>query len=74
MTDQGRPAMRPEWLARVRWEDAMVPCAVWRGLWSVKRSAYRNQLLGRPHDAVADCTLLPAKPERMAQTVPADRW
>lgn len=48
--------------------------AVWRGLWSVKRGAYRNQPLGDPHDAVADCKLLLAKLEQMAQSVPAPRW
>jgi DNA polymerase-3 subunit epsilon len=62
------------WLARVRWEDAMVPYAVWRGLWSVKRGAYRNQPLGGPHDAVADCKLLLAKLEQMAATAPAPGW
>ncbi|MEU1458652.1 3'-5' exonuclease [Streptomyces avermitilis] len=34
---RGDAAAADEWLARVRWEDAMVPYAVWRGLWSVKR-------------------------------------
>ncbi|MGK4909464.1 hypothetical protein [Streptomyces albus] len=48
--------------------------AVWRGLWSVKRGAYRDQPLGDPHDAVADCKLLLAKLEQMAQSVPAPRW
>ncbi|MET7458454.1 3'-5' exonuclease [Streptomyces sp. NPDC005574] len=68
------PAEAGQWLARCRWEDAMVPYAVWRGLWSVKRGAYRNQPLGGPHDAVADCKLLLAKLEQMAATVPAPRW
>jgi DNA polymerase III epsilon subunit-like protein len=53
------------WLARCRWEDAMVPYAVWRGLWSVKRGTYRNQRLGGPHDAVADCRMLLQKLEHM---------
>ncbi|MBK3640116.1 3'-5' exonuclease [Streptomyces sp. MBT33] len=70
----GDPAAAGQWLGRVRWEDAMVPEAVWRGLWSVKRGAYRNQPLGGPHDAVADCKLLLAKLEQMAATVPAPRW
>lgn len=52
----------------------MVPYAVWRGLWSAKRGAYRNQPLGGPHDAVADCKLLLAKLEQMVATVPAARW
>ncbi|MEU9056440.1 3'-5' exonuclease [Streptomyces sp. NPDC048384] len=63
-----------EWLARIRWEDAMAPYAVWRGLWSVKHDAYRNQPLGGPHDAVADCKLLLAKLERIAVAVAAPRW
>lgn len=62
------------WLARVRWEDAMVPYAVWRGLWSVKRGAYRNQALGGPHDAVADARLLMAKLEQMAATPSTSPW
>lgn len=70
----GDAAAAGRWLGRVRWEDAMVPYAVWRGLWSVKRGAYRNQPLGGPHDAVADCKLLLAKLEQMAATVPAPRW
>jgi DNA polymerase-3 subunit epsilon len=55
-----------DWLARCRWEDAMVPWAVWQGLWSVKRGAYRNQPLGGPHEAVADCRQLLARLEEMA--------
>ncbi|MFG2425698.1 hypothetical protein ACGFWD_42820 [Streptomyces sp. NPDC048448] len=51
----------------------MAPYAVWRGLWSVKRGTYRNQPLCGPHDAVADCKLLLAKLEQMAQAVPAAR-
>jgi DNA polymerase-3 subunit epsilon len=52
----------------------MVPYAVWRGLWSVKRGAYRNQPLGGPHDAVADARLLIAKLEQMAATPPTSPW
>ncbi|MGW0844248.1 3'-5' exonuclease [Streptomyces sp. NPDC002787] len=70
----GDTAAAEQWLSRVRWEDAMVPYAVWRGLWSVKRGAYRNQPLGGPHDAVEDCKLLLAKLEQMAATVPAPPW
>lgn len=70
----GDPAAAGQWLARIRWEDAMVPYAVWRGLWSVKRGAYRNQPLGGPHDAVADCQLLLAKLEQMGAAAPASRW
>jgi DNA polymerase-3 subunit epsilon len=62
----GTLAAAGRWLARCRWEDAMVPYAVWKGLWSVKRGAYRNQRLGGPHDAVADCRILIAKTEQMA--------
>ncbi|KAF5990737.1 3'-5' exonuclease [Streptomyces sp. WAC00263] len=69
----GDPAAAGQWLGRIRWEGAMVPYAVWRGLWSVKRGAYRNQPLGGPHDAVADCQLLLAKLEQMAAAVPASR-
>ncbi|WP_275562765.1 3'-5' exonuclease [Streptomyces sp. 5-6(2022)] len=29
----GDPAAAGQWLARCRWEDVMVPYAVWRGLW-----------------------------------------
>ncbi|MGW1616766.1 3'-5' exonuclease [Streptomyces sp. NPDC002285] len=61
-------AAASEWLARVRWQDAMVPYAVWRGLWSAKRGAYRNQPLGGPHDAVADARLLLQRLEQMAAT------
>ncbi|MFJ2110753.1 3'-5' exonuclease [Streptomyces sp. NPDC087850] len=70
----GDAAAADTWLGRVQWEDAMVPYAVWRGLWSVKRGAYRNQPLGGPHDAVADCRLLLAKLEQMGATAPAARW
>ncbi|MCP9946025.1 3'-5' exonuclease [Streptomyces somaliensis] len=62
------------WLARVRWEDAMVPYAVWRGLWSVKRGTYRNQPLGGPHDAVADARVLIAKLEQMVATPSTSPW
>ncbi|MFI9588434.1 hypothetical protein ACIHCQ_43185 [Streptomyces sp. NPDC052236] len=68
----GAPA--GEWLGRCRWEDAMVPYAVWRGQRSVKCGRYRNQPLGGPHDAVADCRVLLVRVERMAATVPAARW
>jgi DNA polymerase-3 subunit epsilon len=70
----GDAAAAAAWLDRVRWEDAMVPYAVWRGLWSVKRGAYRNQPLGGPHDAVADARLLIAKLEQMAATPPTSPW
>ncbi|MCY0932338.1 3'-5' exonuclease [Streptomyces sp. H27-H1] len=70
----GSAAAAEQWLAQCRWEDAMVPYAVWKGLWSAKRGAYRNQRLGGPHDAVADCRLLLAKLEQMTQSAPAHRW
>ncbi|MFI5867547.1 hypothetical protein [Streptomyces sp. NPDC051546] len=62
------------WLAGCRWHDAMVPYAVWKGLWSVKRGTYRNQRLGGPHDAVADCRLLLDKLRQVAQALPVPRW
>jgi DNA polymerase-3 subunit epsilon len=70
----GEPAAAGQWLARCRWEDAMVPYAVWRGLWSVKRGAYRNQPLGGPHDAVSDALLLLERLREMTASVPAARW
>lgn len=70
----GNTTAAKEWLACCRWEDAMVPYAVWRGLWSVKRGTYRNQPLGGPHDAVADCKHLLAKIKQMAAAAPAHRW
>ncbi|AVI00240.1 3'-5' exonuclease (plasmid) [Streptomyces sp. WAC00288] len=70
----GDAAAADAWLGRVRWEDAMVPYAVWRGLWSVKRGTYRNQPLGGPHDAVADARLLIAKLEQMAATPSTSPW
>jgi DNA polymerase-3 subunit epsilon len=48
----GDAAMAEQWLGRMRWKDVMLPYAVWCGLWSVKRGAYRSQPLGGPHDAV----------------------
>lgn len=51
----------------------MVPYSVWRGLWSVKRGAYRHQRLDGPHDAVEDCRMLLRRLELMARTVPAPR-
>ncbi|MGW3692046.1 hypothetical protein [Streptomyces sp. NPDC005125] len=44
--DDVSPAPAEQWLNGCRWEDAMVPYAVWKGLWSVKRGTYRNQPLG----------------------------
>lgn len=61
------------WLERSRWHDAMVPYAVWRGLWSVKRGAYRHQPLGGPHDAVADCRTLIDRLQSMARSTAAAR-
>ncbi|MCY0924225.1 hypothetical protein OS965_40030 [Streptomyces sp. H27-G5] len=59
------------WLGHCRWEEAMVPYAVWKGLWSVKRGVYRNQRLGGPHNAVADARLLLTTLRTMA--TPPDR-
>ncbi|MCY0963333.1 3'-5' exonuclease [Streptomyces sp. H27-H5] len=68
------PVAAGQWLARCRWEDVMEPYAVWKGLWSVKRGAYRNQRLGGSHDAVADCRALLAKTEQMAAPAPPSHW
>ncbi|MEV6576328.1 hypothetical protein [Streptomyces sp. NPDC051577] len=62
----GSTAAAQEWLGQCRWEDAMVPYAVWKGLWSVKRGVYRNQRLGGPHHAVADARLLLTTIQTMA--------
>ncbi|MFF3062785.1 3'-5' exonuclease, partial [Streptomyces sp. NPDC057909] len=70
----GTEVAAARWFTRSRWEDAMVPYAVWKGLWSVKRGAYRNQRLGGSHDAVADCQALLAKTEQMAAPVTSTRW
>ncbi|MET7759525.1 3'-5' exonuclease [Streptomyces sp. NPDC005389] len=55
-----------QWLGGCRWDDAMEPYAVWKGLWSVKRGRYRAQKLGGPHNAVEDCRFLLAKVREMA--------
>ncbi|MFE2471199.1 3'-5' exonuclease [Streptomyces mirabilis] len=68
------PRAAQEWLGRIRWHDAIMPYAVWHGLWSAKRGTYRNQPLGGPHDAVADCRLLLTKLQAMARSAPATRW
>ncbi|KPI33185.1 hypothetical protein OV450_6678 [Actinobacteria bacterium OV450] len=52
----------------------MEPYAVWKGLWSAKRGAYRNQRLDGSHDAVADCRALLAKTEQMASPAPPSHW
>jgi DNA polymerase-3 subunit epsilon len=62
----GSTAKASQWLGPLWWEDAMAPYAVWRGLWSAKRGSYRNQPLGGPHDAVADCKLLLERLREMA--------
>ncbi|MFI1502570.1 exonuclease domain-containing protein [Streptomyces platensis] len=53
-----RPAAAQRWLRKCRWEDAIVPCTQWRGLWSAKRNAYRYQPLGSQYDALTNCRLL----------------
>ncbi|MFI9824571.1 3'-5' exonuclease [Streptomyces sp. NPDC052013] len=63
-----------DWLARIRWHDAMTPYAVWHGLWSAKHGTYRHQPLGGPHDAVADCRLLFDKLHTMARSAPTACW
>lgn len=70
----GRSAAAQEWLDRLHWEDAMPPCAVWRGLWSAKHGAYCREPLGGAHDAAANCRLLLAKLEEMGAVVPGDLW
>lgn len=67
----GRATSAREWLAGCRWHDALVPYAVWQGLWSARRGDYRLQRLDGPHDAVADCRLLLWKLQLMARTVPS---
>ncbi|MFI9826003.1 3'-5' exonuclease, partial [Streptomyces sp. NPDC052013] len=62
-----------DWLSHIRWHDAMAPNAVWHGLWSAKRGAYRNQPLGGLHDAVADGRLLLDKLRTMARSAPTAR-
>ncbi|MCY0923547.1 MULTISPECIES: 3'-5' exonuclease [unclassified Streptomyces] len=70
----GTAAAAARWFTHSRWEDAMVPYAVWKGLWSVKRGAYRNQRLGGSHDAVSDCQALLAKTGQMAAPASSTRW
>jgi DNA polymerase-3 subunit epsilon len=70
----GDVAAVKQWMDRLNWEDAMMPYAVWRGLWSAKCCMYQLVPLGGLHDAVADCRLLLAKLEQMATFVPADYW
>ncbi|MGW1625665.1 3'-5' exonuclease [Streptomyces sp. NPDC002172] len=67
----GADAPAAQWLDRCRWEDAMEPYAVWKGLWSVKRGRYRAQKLGGPHDAVEDCRVLLSRVEQMAAVPPS---
>ncbi|WP_167518943.1 3'-5' exonuclease [Streptomyces chryseus] len=67
----GSPVPAEQWLAGCRWRDAMVPYAVFKGLWSAKRGAYRNQRLGGPHDAVGDCRMLLKRLEQMAAASPS---
>ncbi|WP_326634508.1 MULTISPECIES: hypothetical protein [unclassified Streptomyces] len=52
------PSAVRAWREACRWEDAMRPVAVSKGLWSVNRSTYRNQRLGGPYDAAAKCRAL----------------
>ncbi|MEV7004571.1 3'-5' exonuclease [Streptomyces sp. NPDC093982] len=71
----GDLAAAKKWIEQLDWQDAMMPYAVWRGLWSAKRGMYHLVPLGGLHDAAADCRLLLAKLEQMAATsVPADFW
>ncbi|MFJ2627669.1 exonuclease domain-containing protein [Streptomyces sp. NPDC087532] len=52
------PSTVRAWLGACRWEDAMRPAAVSKGLWLANRSTYRNQRLGGPYDAAAKCRAL----------------
>ncbi|MFB7211100.1 exonuclease domain-containing protein [Streptomyces sp. NPDC056255] len=52
------PSTVRAWLGACRWEDAMRPAAVGKGLWLANRSTYRNQRLGGPYDAAAKCRAL----------------
>ncbi|MEU9397909.1 3'-5' exonuclease [Streptomyces sp. NPDC048324] len=62
------------WLDQCRWHDVMEPYAVFKGLWSAKRGAYRFQPLGGPHDAVADARLVFERLRQVAVTMSAARW
>ncbi|MGW6260933.1 3'-5' exonuclease [Streptomyces sp. NPDC055085] len=64
----GTASAAQDWLGGIRWHEAMTPYAVWRGLWSVERGAYRSQPLGGPHDAVADARLLLMRLKTMAES------
>ncbi|MFE6022891.1 3'-5' exonuclease [Streptomyces sp. NPDC056441] len=52
------PSVVRAWLEACRWEDAMRPAAVSKGLWSANRKTYRNQRLGGSYDAEAKCHAL----------------
>ncbi|MFD4949518.1 hypothetical protein ACFWNT_45320 [Streptomyces sp. NPDC058409] len=52
------PSMVRAWLEACRWEDAMRPAAVSKGLWSANRRTCRNQRLGGPYDAEVKCHAL----------------
>jgi DNA polymerase-3 subunit epsilon len=70
----GHAAVAPDLLDRLRWEDAMLPHAVWRGLWSAKYGAYCREPLGGLHSAADNCRLLLAKLEEMGAAAPVDFW
>ncbi|WP_327591597.1 3'-5' exonuclease [Streptomyces chartreusis] len=61
------------WLASCRWYSAMEAYAVFKGLWSASRGAYRFQKLGGPHDAAADARLVFDRLQQIAATIPAPR-
>ncbi|MFJ4585142.1 3'-5' exonuclease [Streptomyces echinatus] len=46
------------WLDGSRWEDAIRPAAVAKGLWSADGSRYRRQRLGGRYDAADKCRAL----------------
>lgn len=61
------------WLNAVRWTNAMEPYAVFKGLQSASRGAYRYQKLGGPRHATARAWLVFERLEQVAATVPAPR-
>ncbi|MFE7777676.1 3'-5' exonuclease [Streptomyces sp. NPDC057445] len=54
------------WLDSCQWEDAIGPVAVWKGLWSARRSAYRRQPLGGTYDAVTKCQVILQRLQQLA--------
>ncbi|MEY9997853.1 DNA polymerase III epsilon subunit-like protein [Streptomyces sp. V4I8] len=70
----GHFAAAQEWLDRLRWEDAMVPRAVWRGLWSAKYGTYCREPLSGLHSTAETCRLLLAALEEMGADARVNLW